>query len=458
MPYRPARNLLFLTFAAVAFTVSPSWAATVNVAVGGADLAFHPEMVTINVGDTVMWTNAGGTHDVHADDNSFSSGQPSGTAWTFSHTFNSAGTFPYYCTVHGGPGGLFMSGTVVVQGSGPSQPGTLRFTLATYSVGEGAGTAIVSAERINGDDGAVSVQYSANEGSAKPGQDFTAVTGTLSWGNHDDSNKTFTVPIINDTAAEGSETVNLSLFTPTGGATVDAGRGTATLVIQDNDSGGGGGGTPAAPSNLQAAAQSTSEVMLTWTDNSNNETGFSIERRSVDGSFQEVLTTGSHAGGTASAVVPGLEPSAFYLFRVRATGGSAGSAFSNEAGVATLGNIAACVAGPHTLCVTGGRFMAEVVWRTGNDSGQGTSVLLPSAPSSGLFYFFSPDNIELLVKVLFACVPQFNRYWVYFAATTDQEFALVVTDTQTGKTKGYYNPLGRPAPPVTDSNAFATCP
>ena len=452
MPYRRVPNIFFLACTAVLFTALPSSAAIVNVTVGGGDLTFDPATVVIHQGDTVVWTNAGGTHDVRADDNSFFNAA-SGTAWTFSRTFTAVGTVPYYCDIHGGPGGIGMSGTVVVQGAGGTLPGTLRFSLATYTVNEGDGAATIAVQRINGDDGAVSVQYSAAEGTAKPGQDFTAVTGTLSWGNNDDSNKTFTVPILNDTAAEASETVNLSLFSPTGGATVDATRGTATLVIQDNDSG-GGGGTPAAPSNLQVEAHSTSQVMLTWTDNASNETGFRIERRTVDGSFQEVATTGPNV---TSALVGGLAPSTFYLFRVRAAGATP-SAYSNEAGVATLGNVAPCVAGPNTLCVTGGRFMIETVWRTGDTSGLGNAVPIPSAPASGMFYFFSPENIELLVKVLFACVPQFNRYWVFFAATTNQEFAVVVTDTQTGKTKGYYNPLGRSAPPVQDTDAFATCP
>ena len=85
-------------------------------------------------------------------------------------------------------------------------------------------------------------------------------------------------------------------------------------------------------------------------------------------------------------------------------------------------------------------------------------VPLPSAPDSGLFYFFAPSNIEMLIKVLNACVPPFNRYWVFFAATTNVEFGVVVTDTQNGKTRAYYNPLNRTAPPVQDVDAFATCP
>lgn len=35
---------------------------------------------------------------------------------------------------------------------------------------------------------------------------------------------------------------------------------------------------------------------------------------------------------------------------------------------------------------------------------------------------------------------------------------VVVTDTQTGRTRSYFNPFDRPAPPVQDTDAFPTCP
>jgi hypothetical protein len=63
----------------------------------------------------------------------------------------------------------------------------------------------------------------------------------------------------------------------------------------------------------------------------------------------------------------------------------------------------------------------------------------------------------MLVKVLNACGLN-QRYWVFYAATTNVEFTLTVTDTQTGKTKVYFNPINTPAPPVQDTSAFATCP
>lgn len=63
---------------------------------------FEPNDVTINVGDTIKWVNAGGLHDVKADDDTFIG--PQGQSWTFRRTFNSPGEVLYHCTVHSTPG------------------------------------------------------------------------------------------------------------------------------------------------------------------------------------------------------------------------------------------------------------------------------------------------------------------------------------------------------------------
>jgi hypothetical protein len=82
---------------------------------------------------------------------------------------------------------------------------------------------------------------------------------------------------------------------------------------------------------------------------------------------------------------------------------------------------------------------------------------VPFTDDSGLFWFFSNSNMELLIKVLDGC--SFNsHYWVFFAATTDQEFTVTVTDTLTGYVNQYTNPMKHPADAVTDTSAFATCP
>lgn len=48
--------------------------------------------------------------------------------------------------------------------------------------------------------------------------------------------------------------------------------------------------------------------------------------------------------------------------------------------------------------------------------------------------------------------------WVLAAATTNVEYTLTVTDTQTDEERVYGNPLGVQSPAITDTSAFATCP
>ena len=116
-----------------------------------------------------------------------------------------------------------------------------------------------------------------------------------------------------------------------------------------------------------------------------------------------------------------------------------------------------CIVDEQTLCLQGGRFRVRVDWRDAdNVSGVGT-VVPGGTDDSSLFWFFEQDNWELLVKLLNGCGIN-QRYWVFAAATTDVEYNLRVTDTQTGASRVYTNPLGTASDAVTDGNAFATCP
>ncbi len=118
----------------------------------------------------------------------------------------------------------------------------------------------------------------------------------------------------------------------------------------------------------------------------------------------------------------------------------------------------ACTADANTLCLgTGGRFKVTVSFASAQQSGNGTAVPLNANPASGLFYFFASNNIEMLIKVLDGCALN-NAYWVFFAATTNVQFTLTVTDTMNGTMKTYSNPLNQAAAPVQDTSAFATCP
>ena len=65
--------------------------------------------------------------------------------------------------------------------------------------------------RTGGSSGAVGVSYATSNGTATAGSDYTSTSGTLSWANGDTANKTFSVPILNDTLDEANETFTLTL-------------------------------------------------------------------------------------------------------------------------------------------------------------------------------------------------------------------------------------------------------
>jgi plastocyanin len=97
----------------------PPPAATIQVlGVTGANPRFQPTQVIIQAGETVLWTWPNGSlrHNVVPDDDQpTSSGGLEDGPMTYSFTFNAAGTYDFYCSNHGGPGGFGMSGTVTVE-------------------------------------------------------------------------------------------------------------------------------------------------------------------------------------------------------------------------------------------------------------------------------------------------------------------------------------------------------
>ncbi len=122
----------------------------------------------------------------------------------------------------------------------------------------------------------------------------------------------------------------------------------------------------------------------------------------------------------------------------------------------------ACLADAGTLCIDDQpgdrRFKIQVSYRTtqgGGRSGAGTAIPLSSLglDRGGLFWFFNPENPEMLVKVIDACSLN-GHFWVFYAAGTNVGLTTTVTDTRTGQSKTYTNPDLTPAAPVQDTNAL----
>jgi hypothetical protein len=91
-------------------------------------------------------------------------------------------------------------------------------------------------------------------------------------------------------------------------------------------------GKPTPPGNLKAEVLSPVSVLLTWRDNSDNENGFSILRKTGSQAFAEIATVRANV---SNHTVTGLSPATTYVFAVQAYGAGGRSASSNEVTVTT---------------------------------------------------------------------------------------------------------------------------
>lgn len=84
---------------------------------------FLPPTVRVTPGTTVVWQTTGTNgHTVTSETGLFDSGINTFLRQgdTFQFTFEAPGTYPYYCLFHGGPGGVAMAGTIIVEAPAPA--------------------------------------------------------------------------------------------------------------------------------------------------------------------------------------------------------------------------------------------------------------------------------------------------------------------------------------------------
>jgi len=130
--------------------------------------------------------------------------------------------------------------------------------------------------------------------------------------------------------------------------------------------------------------------------------------------------------------------------------GTAGAARASLASAALDGSAATdlapvsakastCATNDAHLCLSGSRIQVELNWKDfAGKTGIGHAVQLTG--DTGYFWFTTPDNIEVIVKVLDAR-PVNGHFWVFYGALTNLEYTIKVTDVETGRTKSYFNPL-----------------
>lgn len=111
-------------------------------------------------------------------------------------------------------------------------PGIFSFQNATIA-GEEHLAATITVRRTQGASGAASVAYAVAGGTATAGADFTGGSGTLAFADGE-TQKTITIPMIDDEIYESTETIVLTLSNPTGGTEVGSPN-VATINLNDNE-------------------------------------------------------------------------------------------------------------------------------------------------------------------------------------------------------------------------------
>ncbi len=122
---------------------------------------------------------------------------------------------------------------VTIVDNDPAVPGTVQFASDSYSATETSGTVSLSVVRVDGKDGPISVNYSVTGGSASVSSDFTGGSGVLNFVNGQTA-ATIQINIINDGLAEPSETVIVTLSSPSNGSTLGT-LSSSTLTIANID-------------------------------------------------------------------------------------------------------------------------------------------------------------------------------------------------------------------------------
>jgi WD40 repeat protein len=125
----------------------------------------------------------------------------------------------------------------------PNHPGQLQFSASDSFIRENQGMVTLLVERVTGQSGTVSINYTLREGNATLGSDYTFCaapdssrnvaaektcgTGTLIWTDQEELSKKIPLFLIDDPTEEANETLTLTLSNPTGGVAL----GTSSIIV-----------------------------------------------------------------------------------------------------------------------------------------------------------------------------------------------------------------------------------
>jgi hypothetical protein len=202
-----------------------SWAAASDTQTPAAALSYNLRVGTTPGGSDVVspLSLPDGTRLVPQDGNV-------GEHTSFGVTGLADGT--YYWSVQAVDSG-FAGSSFATEGTFTVGGGSIAFSSATYSANEGDGTAAVAINRTGLTTGTDTVHFTSADGTATAGSDYTDETQIVTF-NPGVTSRTIDIPITDDSQVESSETVALSLSSPSSPATLGTPN-TATLTITDND-------------------------------------------------------------------------------------------------------------------------------------------------------------------------------------------------------------------------------
>ncbi|MDQ1352162.1 MAG: hypothetical protein QG657_2468, partial [Acidobacteriota bacterium] len=128
---------------------------------------------------------------------------------------------------------------------------------------------------------------------------------------------------------------------------------------------------PAAPTALTATAASCSQINLSWTDNSGDETSFKIERSTDGSNFSEIASVGANVTTYSNT---GLTASTTYYYRVRAYNGGGYSGYTNTANAATPACPTTPPTAPGNLAATATQTSIKLTWTDNSNNEDGFRV------------------------------------------------------------------------------------
>ena len=129
-------------------------------------------------------------------------------------------------------------------------------------------------------------------------------------------------------------------------------------------------------------------------------------------------------------------------------------------GTNTIGDSASTIGftiiDPAVLYLNDRRFEVRTSWVSSGQGTSGVGTAVQLTPDTGYFWFFSPSNLEVVVKVLDACTVD-GYFWVFGGGLTNLGVQMTVLDTFTGVSKVYSNAEGQAFQPIQDTR-FEACP